>query len=70
MLGKQAWQFLTNPHSLVARIYKARYYPNSTFIDAFVGRYPSFCWRSIMATHELVCSGIRRRVGDGTTTLI
>ncbi|XP_031110709.1 uncharacterized protein LOC116014887 [Ipomoea triloba] len=24
MLGKQAWRFLTRPHSLVARIYKAR----------------------------------------------
>ncbi|XP_031120872.1 uncharacterized protein LOC116024110 [Ipomoea triloba] len=70
MLGKQAWRFLTRPHSLVARIYKARYYPRTSFIDATVGNCPSFCWRSIMVAHELICSGVRRRVGDGKSTLI
>ncbi|XP_031121085.1 uncharacterized protein LOC116024331 [Ipomoea triloba] len=70
MLGKQAWRFLTNPQSLVARIYKARYYPKTTFVDATIGGCPSFCWRSIMAAHELICSGVRRRIGNGNTTLI
>ncbi|KAH9727416.1 reverse transcriptase domain-containing protein [Citrus sinensis] len=28
MLGKQCWKLMTNPQSLVARILKARYYPN------------------------------------------
>ncbi|XP_031116501.1 uncharacterized protein LOC116020159 [Ipomoea triloba] len=70
MLGKQAWRFLTMPNSLVARIYKARYYPKTSFIDAAVGNCPSFCWRSIMAAHNLICSGARRRIGDGKSTLI
>ncbi|XP_031120805.1 uncharacterized protein LOC116024042 [Ipomoea triloba] len=70
MLGKQAWRFLINPQSLVARIYKARYYPKSTFVDATIGGCPSFCWRSIMAAHELICFGVRRRIGNGDTTLI
>ncbi|XP_031099874.1 uncharacterized protein LOC116004082 [Ipomoea triloba] len=70
MLGKQVWRFLTNPHSLVARIYKARYFPKSSFIDASVGGCPSYCWRSIMAAHDLVCSGVRRRIGNGKSTLI
>ncbi|XP_031131938.1 uncharacterized protein LOC116033325 [Ipomoea triloba] len=70
MLGKQAWRFLTRPQSLVARIYKARYFPKSSFIDASLGSNPSFCWRSIMTAHELVCSGVRRRIADGTSTLI
>ncbi|XP_031116020.1 uncharacterized protein LOC116019789 [Ipomoea triloba] len=69
MLGKQAWRFLTRPNSLVARIYKARYFPRSSFIDATLGNCPSFCWRSIMAAHELICSGVRR-IGDGKSTLI
>ncbi|XP_019155723.1 PREDICTED: uncharacterized protein LOC109152478 [Ipomoea nil] len=43
MLGKQAWRFLTNPGSLAARIYKARYYPTTSFVDATVGNCPSFC---------------------------
>ncbi|XP_031096825.1 uncharacterized protein LOC116001061 [Ipomoea triloba] len=70
MLGKQAWRFLTRPHTLVARIYKARYFPRSSFINATLGSCPSFCWRSVVAAHELVCSGVRRRVGNGASTLI
>ncbi|XP_031090853.1 uncharacterized protein LOC115995843 [Ipomoea triloba] len=70
MLGKQAWRFLTKPTSLVAKVYKARYYPKTSFIDAFVGGCPSYCWRSIMAAHGLICSGVRRRIGDGENTLI
>ncbi|XP_019159994.1 PREDICTED: uncharacterized protein LOC109156596 [Ipomoea nil] len=39
MLGKQAWRLLTNPTTLAARIYKARYYPTTSFIDAKVPHY-------------------------------
>ncbi|XP_031120222.1 uncharacterized protein LOC116023365 [Ipomoea triloba] len=70
MLGKQTWRFLTRPQSLVARVYKARYFPKTSFIDATLGSCPSYCWRSVMAAHELICSGVRRRVGDGRSTLI
>ncbi|XP_031108426.1 uncharacterized protein LOC116012895 [Ipomoea triloba] len=70
MLCKQAWRFLTRPDSLVTRIYKARYFPKTSFIDAKLGSCPSYCWRSIMGAHELICSGVRKRIGDGRSTLI
>ncbi|XP_019192477.1 PREDICTED: uncharacterized protein LOC109186787 [Ipomoea nil] len=70
MLGKQAWRLLTKPETLVSKIYKARYYPKGTFFDASVGNNPSYCWRSIMAAQELVCGGVRRRIGNGKETLI
>ncbi|XP_031106290.1 uncharacterized protein LOC116010937 [Ipomoea triloba] len=70
MLSKQAWRFLTMPQSLVARIYKARYFPTTSFVDATIGNNPSYCWRSIMAAHTLICSGVRRRIGNGRSTLI
>ncbi|XP_019150532.1 PREDICTED: uncharacterized protein LOC109147325 [Ipomoea nil] len=70
MLGKQAWRFLTDPETLVAKIYKARYYPTTSFTDATIGNCPSYCWRSIMAAHAMVISGVRRRIGNGQTTLI
>ncbi|XP_019154304.1 PREDICTED: uncharacterized protein LOC109150749 [Ipomoea nil] len=70
MLGKQAWRMLTKPESLVARIYKARYYAKGSFFDAQVGNNPSLCWRSIMAAKSIICSGVRRRIGNGESTLI
>ncbi|XP_019183930.1 PREDICTED: uncharacterized protein LOC109178831 [Ipomoea nil] len=70
MLGKQALGFLTNPTTLAARNYKARYYRTTSFVDAKIGNCPSYCWRSIMAAHGMVCSGVRRRVGNGENTLI
>ncbi|XP_019189681.1 PREDICTED: uncharacterized protein LOC109184071 [Ipomoea nil] len=53
MLGKQAWRLLTKPEYLVASVYKARYYPKSSFYEAKMGNNPSFCWRSIMAAKSL-----------------
>ncbi|XP_019181782.1 PREDICTED: uncharacterized protein LOC109176840 [Ipomoea nil] len=70
ILGKQAWRLLTKPESLVSKVYKARYYPKGTFYEACVGSNPSYCWRSIMASHGMICQGIRRRIGNGDTTLI
>ncbi|XP_031106177.1 uncharacterized protein LOC116010810 [Ipomoea triloba] len=70
MLGKQEWRFLTMPQSLVARVYKARYFPTTSFLDATIGNNPSYCWRSIMAAHTLICSGVRRRIGNGRSTQI
>lgn len=37
LLGKQVWNFLENPQSLVARVFKARYYPNNHILQASRG---------------------------------
>ena len=42
MLGKQGWKFITEPNSLVARIFKARYFPSSSYLTATVGHNPSY----------------------------
>lgn len=34
LLCKQGWRLVVKPHSLVGRIYKARYYPDGTFLSA------------------------------------
>jgi len=31
MLGKQGWSIMTNPQTLIAKMYKARYLPHSNF---------------------------------------
>lgn len=70
MLGKQGWRLLTKPNSLVAQIFKARYYSRTTFAEATLGHNPSYAWRLIMAAKQVVINGSRIQIGDGKQTFI
>jgi len=65
LLAKQCWRLIQFPNSLSSRILKAKYFPNSSFLEAELGKRPSFMWRSFMAAKDLISSGILWRVGDG-----
>ncbi|XP_060966406.1 uncharacterized protein LOC133034911 [Cannabis sativa] len=49
MLGKQGWRLLVNHDTLASKIFKARYYPQGTYLTAELGSNPSFIWSSIYA---------------------
>ncbi|XP_019181687.1 PREDICTED: uncharacterized protein LOC109176752 [Ipomoea nil] len=68
--GKQGWCLLTNPASLMARVFKARYFPKTSFLEAILGGCPSYVWRSVMASQMLIRGGCRRMVGDGSSTKV
>ena len=53
--------------SLLYRLFKARYFPNSKFLQASIGNNPSYAWRSIMAAQYLVQQGTRWSVGNGNS---
>lgn len=65
MLGKQCWRLITNPESLVARLYKAKYYANFEFMEAGLGSSPSFIWRSILEAKKVISAGSSWRIGTG-----
>ena len=65
MLGRQGWRLITNPSSLVSRLFKARYYPNADFTQAKLGSNPSYAWRSILAAQKILIQGSRVQVGSG-----
>ena len=44
MLAKQAWRLFHNTHSLFYRVYKSRYFPECSFMDADLGSNPSYVW--------------------------
>jgi len=67
MLGKQAWKFISEPHSLVSRIFKARYFPNNNFMPASLGHNPSYVWRSILKACFIVRGGAQWRIGSGAS---
>lgn len=58
LLVKQGWRLLTNPASLLARIYSVKYFPNTSFWNARLGSYPSFTWKSIFAARKLLVDEI------------
>ncbi|KAL1827804.1 hypothetical protein ACET3Z_006216 [Daucus carota] len=70
MLAKQGWRLLKGSNPLASAIMKAKYYPNSSFLDAEVGTNPSYVWRSILASIEVIKAGARKRIGNGRDTCI
>jgi hypothetical protein len=66
MVAKQGWNFMHKSNSLVARLYKARYFPNHSFLEANLGNNPSFAWRSIWRSREVLTYGCRWQIGDGS----
>lgn len=65
MLAKQVWRLFTETYSLFYRVYKARYFPSCTFMDAKLGTNPSFVWRSLLQACEVIREGSIWEVGDG-----
>uniref|UniRef100_A0A2N9IE72 Reverse transcriptase zinc-binding domain-containing protein n=1 Tax=Fagus sylvatica TaxID=28930 RepID=A0A2N9IE72_FAGSY len=65
LLAKQGWRILKQPHSLVHRFLKAKYFPHHNFLEASVPRNASFIWRSICEAKDVLVSGMRWRVGSG-----
>ena len=54
-----------NPQSLIALIYKARYYPHGDILNSKLGCSSSYAWRSIFQALEVIRKGTRWRVGNG-----
>ncbi len=65
LLAKQGWRLVHNTQSLVYQVYKARYFPKYSFLEAVVGTNPSQIWRSILSARELIQAGTRWNIGDG-----
>ncbi|XP_059431595.1 uncharacterized mitochondrial protein AtMg00310-like [Corylus avellana] len=66
LLAKQGWRLIQNPHGLVSRILTEKYYPHGNFMEADLGRSPSYVWRSIWKARKLLNLGMAWRVGDGS----
>lgn len=43
---KQVWSLLTNEGALVWDIFKTKYFPNTSILNAELGRNPSYIWKS------------------------
>jgi hypothetical protein len=53
LLAKQLWRLHSNPQSLVARIFQAKYYARKSMLEAELGIRPSYAWRSLMVSKSV-----------------
>ena len=65
LLAKQAWCLIHNKSSLFYKVFKARFFPNCTLMEANDIRYGSYAWRSTLKGREVLQRGARWRVGNG-----
>lgn len=44
LLAKQGWRLLHDSHSLLFRVFKAKYFSNSDYLRSTLGNHPSYVW--------------------------
>lgn len=61
---------LKKSNSLPSAVMKAKYYPDSNFLDAKVRSNPSYLWRSILAAIDVIKAGARKKIGNEKDTKV
>lgn len=70
LLGKQFCRLHCYPSSLLARVLKSRYFTDSSIRKAKVGVNPSYGWRSIWSSRDILVKGSRWSIGNGNSIRI
>ena len=68
MLAKKGWSLIPNSGSLVARLLKTSYYQNGAFLIANLGHNPSFIWRGVWKSRQIMENGCNGEWGMETTS--
>ena len=53
LLAKQGWRLSKNKDSLTHRVFKAKYFAGCSFLEAQIGKKPSYVWRSRQPRRQL-----------------
>ena len=67
LLAKQAWRIINDDDCLMSCVMRGKYFENNNFINAYLGRRPSYAWRSIIFGRNLLKQGMKHLVGNGHT---
>ncbi|KAK6146355.1 hypothetical protein DH2020_020224 [Rehmannia glutinosa] len=67
-LYEEVWCMVSCPSSLLARMFKAKYFPASNVFLASLGTCPSWSWRSIFESIQFIKLGCRKLIKFGSST--
>jgi hypothetical protein len=65
LLAKQGWRIITEPNTMLAKLLKAKYFPNSSLLQAKQGKRSSYTWQSIQKASLILKNGCYWFVGNG-----
>ena len=65
LLAKQAWRLLHNKESLFYRVFKSRFFPNCSIMEAKDSRFGSYAWKSILVGRDVIHRGSCWWIGNG-----
>ena len=65
LLAKQAWRLLHHKNSLFYRMFKSKFFPDCSIMEATDSASASYAWRSILKGHDVLLKGAKWRVGCG-----
>lgn len=63
MLAKQSCRILTCPETLLARLYKAKYFSKTNLLEGKRG-HSSYAWKSIFQGNQLLSQGLKWKIGN------
>ena len=70
LLAKQVWRLMHNPDSLCFRVFKARFFPNCSILDAKESNSRSYAWKSILSARDVIKKGMIWRIRNGQAVRI
>ncbi len=66
LLAKQVWRLMHNTSSLFYKVFKAKYFPHCSILEAQPKVSGSFAWKNILGVKHLIRKGLIWRVGTGS----